>query len=488
MKTKFIFKILIVMVLTSITVSCSEDFLNQVPRLDPSDELSLSSYVGLQNATIGAYSLLASPNWYGAGLVITADLKGGNAKRGPINSGRYVNEYLWNNNATATLMLWDDAYATIASANNIINKIDGGFTEAGVSAEQLDQLKGECLFLRALSHWDMVRVYSQPYAAGISNMGVPIVLVTENGYPSRNTVGEVYEKVVGDLTTAISLLTESNPRGNDNAWATKWSAKALLSKVYLYMGQWQLAADMATDIIDNGPFTLFTAAEYTTWDNNGFWGSGGSGSEIIFQVDGSQGNSVMRGDNLWEAISYMLSPNGYGDIAASQDLLDLYEAGDVRAELFVKPAAHPTTSWSLKYPGRLGSSPPLDFNTPVLRLAEIYLIRAEALLNGAVITGVTALDDINSIRTNRGLTVSAVSPSLSDIYTERRRELCFEGNELFDLARTERSLVRVDFNGSMRKDVPFVAGGTAIENYLWAMPIPQGECDANINMTQNPEY
>jgi hypothetical protein len=103
-------------------------------------------------------------------------------------------------------------------------------------------------------------------------------------------------------------------------------------------------------------------------------------------------------------------------------------------------------------------------------------------------TGVTALSDFNAIRTERGLTAAIAVPSLDDIYKERRRELCFEGNELFDLARTRRSLVRVDYNGSLRRDVLFEVGGTAIVNYLWAMPIPQSECDANVNMAQNPEY
>jgi len=485
MKTKFAFKILVLIILVSLFAACKKSFLEQIPRLSQSNELSLSTYEGLNNATIGAYSLLCSSNWYGAGFIITADLKGGNAKRGPLNSGRYVNEYLWNNSASATSGLWNDAYSTIARANNVINKIDGGFTEAGVTQGQLNALKGECLFLRAISHWDLVRLYSQPYASGTSNMGVPIVLVTENGYPARKSVGEVYARIAADLGDAINLLPSANSRGNDAAWATKWAAKALLAKVYLYMEEWQLAAENATDIINNGGFTLFTAAEYTTWDNDGYWGSGGKGNEIIFQVDGSQGNT----DNgFWESISYMVSPVGYGDIATSHDLLDLYEAGDVRTDLFVNPAAYPGEYWTLKYPGRLGANPPIDFNTPLLRLSEMYLIRAEALLNGAAIAGTTALDDYNEIRTNRGLTSTVVAPTLDDIYKERRRELCFEGNELFDLARTQRSLTRVDYNGSLRRDVPFVVGGTAVQNYLWAMPIPQAECDANVNMVQNPEY
>lgn len=487
MKTKITSKIFMIAMAT-LLVACEKDFLEQNPKLSQTDEEALSTYDRLVNATAGAYYLLCSQYWYGNEFVLDPDIKGGNAKRGPINTGRFVNEYLWNNTPNFTSFLWTDAYATIASANNIINTIDGGFAEAGVAQSQLDQLKGECLFLRALAHWDMTRIYCQPYVAGTSNMGVPVILKTEKNYPARNTVGEVYEQVVTDLTEAISLLPVTNSRGVDNAWANKWVAKALLSKVYMYMGQWQLSADMATDVIDNGPFSLFTAAQYTTWDQNGYWGSGGSGSEIIFQVDGSQGNSARGGNFLWEVVSYLTSPDGYGDIVASQDLLSLFEAGDVRADLFVIPTKYPTTSWSLKYTGRLGSAPPLDFNVPVLRLSEMHLIRAEALLNGATISGITALMDYNMLRTHRGLAPSSSNPVLDDIYKERRRELCFEGNELFDLARTQRSLVRTDYNGSMRKDVPFVVGGTASVNYLWAMPIPQSECDANINMVQNPEY
>jgi starch-binding outer membrane protein, SusD/RagB family len=486
MKTKFIYKIAVLMVVVSSFAACSKDFLEEIPRLSSSNELSLSTYEGLQNATVGAYSLLCSSNWYGAGFVITADLKGGNAKRGPLNSGRYVNEYLWNNNASATSLLWDDAYSTIARANNVINAINAGFTEPSVTRAQLNQLEGECLFIRALAHWDLVRLYAQPYAAGTGNMGIPIVLVTENGYPARNTVGDVYTRVLADLDSAKALLPVVNTRGNDGAWATKRAATALQAKVYLYMGQWQKAANLATEVIGqiDANFKMFTALKYTTWNSGGYWGSGGAGSEIIFQVDGSQGNSD---SGFWEAISYMVSPVGYGDIATSHDLLNLYEAGDVRANLFANPAAWPTEYWTLKYPGRLGSNPAIDFNVPVLRLAEMYLIRAEALLNGATIGGATALGDYNTIRTNRGLT-AAGTVTLADIYKERRRELCFEGNELFDLARTQRSLTRVDFTGSLRKDVPFVVGGTPVQNYLWAMPIPQGEKDANINMVQNPEY
>jgi len=185
--------------------------------------------------------------------------------------------------------------------------------------------------------------------------------------------------------------------------------------------------------------------------------------------------------------SYMVDPEGYGDIATSDDLYSLFEVGDVRADLFRTHTPFPGDRWTLKYPGRLGKLPKREYNVPVLRLSEMHLIRAEAILNGATVSGVTALDDLNVIRTNRGL-AAAVAVDLDELYDERRRELCFEGNELWDLSRTGRSLVRVDFTGVTNQNVPWVQGGTALDNYLWALPIPQVEVDANENMEQNVGY
>lgn len=472
------------MMACALLFTACEDFLTQESRLSHSNEAQLSTYRGLDNATGGIYSGLCDYGWYGSQFVITADMKGGNAKRGSVISGRYTDEYLWNNTPSSTSSLWSVAYSTIARANNVLEVLDGGFTETGVTQDQLDQLRGESLFMRGLAYFDLARIYCQPYSAGRENLGVPVVLVTRQGYPPRNSLGETYDRVVEDLESAITLLPVVNPRGNDAAWATRVAAQALLAKVSLYMKNWPAAASYATTVIDTDGLSLFKAEEYTTWDKKGYWGSGGAGAEIIFQVDGSEGNSSHP---WWDAISYMMDPGGYGDCAASLDVINLYEEGDVRADLFLEPDAYPGEFWSLKYPGRLGRTPHREFNVPVLRLAEIYLIRAEAILNGAEITGVTALDDYNAIRTHRGLTAAA-AVTLNDIYAERRRELCFEGNELFDLARTQRSLVRSDYTGLANKDITFTPGGSAETNYRWAMPLPQSEIDANVNCAQNPGY
>jgi starch-binding outer membrane protein, SusD/RagB family len=456
-------------------LSSCEDFLTQKPRLQQTTELTLSTFSGLTAATTAAYSPLYSTGWYGRDFVITADLKGGNAKISPITSGRFITEYLWANNGSATINLWSGAYDLIARANNVINALKD-FSEIGVSQADLDNLKGECLFLRALGHFDLVRFYAQQYSSGTDNPGVPVVLVTKIDKPARKTVGEVYQQILADLTEAEGILYADNSHGGEDAkaWANQNAVKALLARVYLYMENWQAAADYASEIIRSGDYQLYDAGTYTTWDNGGAWGTD-AGSEIIFEIYGAEGNSS---HGNWDVISWIMSPNGYGDIGASLDVYNLYEDQDIRKQLFTTHPDHPGALWSLKYPGKNGNL--REDNIPVLRLSEMYLIRAEALLHDATKSGVTAVDDYNAIREPLGLNAVS-SVTLNDIYDERRRELCFEGHQLFDLARTKRSLSRTDFDGAVNKDVPF-------PDYKWAMPIIQGELDANENCIQNEGY
>ena len=164
---------------------------------------------------------------------------------------------------------------------------------------------------------------------------------------------------------------------------------------------------------------------------------------------------------------------GSQDICATQDLVDLYEDSDVRSKFFTKVN---TDNMITKYYGKEGGVP-RQVNIPILRLAEMYLNRAEAIYNGASISGVTAMGDLQAIAEKRGATV----PAQFDIFTERRKELMFEGHIVYDYARCQKNLTRTDFDGTINKDVPF-------PDNKWAMPIPKRELDANPNMVQNEGF
>jgi len=454
-----------------LTFSC-EEFLDKSPALESTNELALSTFEGLEAATNGAYSPLYSSSYYGRDFLVTCDLKGGNCKASPINTGRFRYDFTWTNNDSYTSFMWQRAYQTITRASNVLEYAEL-LEDPDVNELDLDQLKGECLFLRALAHFDLVRMYAQPYSSSPQSLGVPIITKTELKYPSRSTVAEVYEQIVSDLEDAIGLLSaqgrNTGGKGSAAGFANKNSARALLAKVFLYMEKWQDAADFAADVIQAG-YVLYDTSNYlTSWGLN-------NQTEVIFEVVGKDGQEFFP---QFDDIGNIYDPNGYGDVCTTDDLMNLFEVGDIRSELFKTHADYPGYNWTNKYPGK---SHTRENNSPVLRLSEMYLIRAEAALNGA--TGYDALSDYNILRINRGL-ANATTVNLQDIYDERRRELCFEGNQLWDLSRTGRGLDRdeseIKITETDNIDIPF-------PDYRWAMPIPAQEIFVNVNLKQNPNY
>lgn len=460
-------------------LSACNGFLTEEPVTSQSNDITLATYDGLAKATLGAYTFLNDGQWYGANFVLSCELRSGNAKN-PTNtdftSGRYMNEYSWNYTTSSTSNLWQYAYFAIAGANNVINNLEGKeSTDVGI--QDLDNLKAEALFIRALGHFDLVRLYAQPYTSAPQSPGVPVMLVSELGLPARNTVEEVYDQVVKDLLLAESIIADDYTHegvADKFASASKPAIQALLSRVYLYMGEWQKAADYATKVIDSGKFSMFTADQLPS-----IWGQdvASDKGEVIFEIYGSKQNEY---NEYWEDIAWLTYPDGYADVASTKDLRELYEEGDVRGTLFRSHENAPDHFWTSKYPGKDLSVRPTFNNIIVLRLSEMYLNRAEALAHGATIPGATAENDLLTITSHRD--ASPVAATLENILKERRKELAFEGHLIYDMARTGTPLHRVDYEGAATaKDINF-------PDYRWALPIPKKEIDANPNILQNEGY
>ena len=253
---------------------------------------------------------------------------------------------------------------------------------------------------------------------------------------------------------------------------SKSAIQALLSRVYLYMGEWQKSADYATEVIKSGKYSLVSGTDYVNmWSAQ----TAAKGGEIIFEVFGSNKNEYWD-ESGWTHLPYItgMGEEGSEDICATSDLVNLFEDADIRKALFYK---NENDNMINKYHGKEGGIP-RQVNIPILRLAEMYLNRAEAISNGASITGATVRGDLEAIASKRGATV----PAQPNIFEERRKELFFEGHIVYDYARTKTPLVRTDFDGVKNKDIP------AAPDYRWAMPIPKREMDANPNMVQNPGY
>ena len=471
---------IIILTFVGLFFGCT-DFLIEAPKTTQSDVLTLSEYTGLNKATVGAYSPLNSGNWYGSDFVLAAEMRSGNGKRpaeSDYTSGRFIVPYGLDYNETSTPPLWGTAYYVISCANNVIDNLTEDKITGEVTKKDLNNLHAECLFLRALAHFDLVRTYAQPYTYQPDGPGVPYVFHTEaDGKPARNTVKEVFDFIVADLKEAETLMADNYARtsiSDPAAACTKPAIQALLSRVFLYMGQWQNAADYATKVINNSKYKMWTASQYPT-----VWAQDISTSgEVIFEVYGSILNSY---DPYWEGVVYMTASRGYADCAASNDLVSLYDNNDVRSNMFKGVDNVANLFWTTKYQGKSKRNPDVS-NVVVLRLSEMYLNRAEAIVNGASVPGVTAASDLNVITSNRNAT-AYLMPSKDDVFTERRKELAWEGHLWYDYPRCGKGMVRTDFTGTdiTNKDIPF-------PNYRWAMPIAKRELDVNPSLVQNTGY
>lgn len=456
--------------------SC-QDFLTEEPKLKQSNELTYATFENLDMAAAALPMYMQSASWYDGQFILQSELRAGNAKN-PTSmpgSGRYRQDTQWNYTSNSTSSCWAYSYYTIARANNVINNLEGKVT-GEVTQQQVDNVKAEALFMRALAHFDAVITYCQPYNNTTDTLGIPVCLVTEMGQPARDGKKTVYNQIVKDLLEAESLMSDSYTRSDADdkaAVPSKCAIQALLSRVYLYMENWQGAADYATKVINSGKYALATKSEYASMFSAA---SAPVGGEIIFEVYGSDKNEYWDGSG-WTHLPYLTALDGSGDICATKDLYDLYEDGDVRKTLFTK---NENDYFYTKYIGKSGWTQPKPTNVPVLRLSEMYLNRAEAIVNGASVSGTSAEQDLRTIANVRG-EKSPAAATRTGVFTERRRELAFEGHIVYDYARTNTSLTRTDFDETKNKDVPY-------PSYMWAMPIPKSEMDANPNIEQNPGY
>ena len=507
--------------LSALVLTGCKDFLVQEPITSQSTEQLLAEYNGLNNSTFGAYSPLGSNSWYGGTyFILDADTKAGVAAwpvSSDFQSGRMMTGFTPNSyNENSTWGVWSLGYYVISAANNVIEQLDlrgEELVSSFVSQQDLDNLRAECLFLRALSHFDLLRSYS---TSTDPDNGVPVILITDKTsteQPARNTIREVYDQIEKDLLQADSLMAEDYVRtgvASPRAVATPGAIKALLARVYLYdasftkaQGQnaaekYQAAADYATEVIESGDYRMWTKEEYPT-----VWGKEAGDGEVIFEVYGIKANSY---DAYWEAPAHMTNPNGYADVCASPLIYEAFESdvNDVRGKKGTREGIGPNKDgsmfvtvegsddfWPMKYPGKgLGdvTGTPDQNNTIVIRLSEMYLIRAEANLNGAT-TPVSADADLNTIRTNRG--AGNLTASIPTIWREYMLEFCFEGQYWFTTARLATSGENVAITYTQTNDEAARRGLTGIsgaDNKLWAMPISRSERDVNPNLVQTKGY
>jgi tetratricopeptide (TPR) repeat protein len=483
MKTFKFKRVLATAVMTSGLFACNS-LIDVKPRTAIDSGTALTTPEALNAAVNGVYDALQSTDLYGRDLIALPEVLSDNA-RATGNSSRLVGEY--QNQPGSHMINWTQDYYGINQANLILDALPTvNLTDAVRNSYQ-----GQCLFLRALMYFDLMKAYAYMPTAVVADYnrgGVPLitsgVLTLEQvTYPSRPTVDQAYTQILADLTSAIDKLS-ATAKSRGPVYATQGAAQALYSRVALYAGKYQEAADMSTKALASGIGAFQTKANYVA----GFRTAVNPESmfEINFQTSENIGvnTSLQTTFTTLVTLGNTATTGGFGDAVPTVSLLADLEsekdaAGnvlDIRRQLYelgTKGRGAQNVE-STKYLGKNGTIN-LD-NVPVIRISEMYLNRAEASYRLG--KEADALKDLNTIRTRSGLvekTGLTGTALLDEIIKQRRLELAFEGHRFWDLKRLGRDIVKLPTT------VPFT-------DYRILPRIPTNEINNNPNLKQNFNY
>jgi starch-binding outer membrane protein, SusD/RagB family len=453
MKSKIAFASLIALSLSF--VSC-EKFLDVEPKELTSDDITIIDENSAKTAVRGLYNQLGSNGYYGYTFQTLGFFSGDNIQ---YVGSQTVNQQLTNHDVKADLAAvstaWTAIYNTINRANNVLDKVPGIAVSATFTEAVRNQLIGEAHFVRALAYFDLARTWG----------GVQLVLEPTNSATGRTSVkrsnlAETYQQVLSDLNKAESLLPETTNRIR----ATKKTVWALRARFHLYQQQWQDAEAYATKIINDkanyqlhSPFSSFFA--------NNAQATPESVLELYYTTTATNNQA-----SQWQPST----KGGVGWIKPTSALVSLLndatKAG-TRNSLIQRVVISGVENWFGNLYYRTNGTDPAF----LIRVAELYLIRAEARAQLNNTSG--AIEDLTTIRQSAGIT-QAIPPAVTKddlllaIENENRLEFALENHRWYDLIRTNRATAVLGI-GDPRKLL---------------LPLPFSEVIVDPDLQQNPGY
>ena len=448
-----------------LTIASCDKKLDIEPRQSVDAATAIANTEDVEAAVVGSYALLGGPSLYGTNLLLLADISGSDASSSSSSVARYAtwggtfqgyrqvyNKSMTRDNSEAA-RTWTAAYRAINMANIVLSNIN-----LVSNNTKKNTLEGEALFVRGILHFELVRFYALPWGATANNDHLGVVIRTAATKTEteafekapRSTVAQVYQQVISDLTAAIAKLP------NDNGTrADKFTAQAFLARVYLQQGNYAGARDAANAVIQSGKYRL-NASVNAVFDNK-------NSNESVWEIQQNDQNNAGTSNDGMATFYASLTGIGRGDVRISSGFVNSYGANDIRrTELF--------------YSGRTGNLHTSKWksfsqNLPIIRIAEMYLIRAEANLRLGTNVGDTPANDYNRTRV-RAQYAPVATVTLDEIIDEKFKELAFEGLRIHEIKRLRMSV-----------------GAFAWNSPRLVFPIPQRDIDASEGvLIQNPGY
>jgi len=475
------YKYIILLIITSVIVTACDSKLNVEPRQSVVSEAILSSSDGIINLLNGAYSGIKGTigtneggELYGSDFNFMSEEMADDGDAGFVGTFQTHKDLFAKSLTTDHTLVtfsWIRAYDVMNMLNIVLDKLDV------VQESERQRVKGEALCIRGMLYFEMVRLWGLQWdpAGANAQPAVPIKLlptytVEDAVFVPRSTVAQVYTQAIADLTMAETLL---EPYDKNDYGVNTYTATAYLSRIYLQQSKFAEAAQAADKVIAANKY-LLVGKPIAAFNNSV------NSTEDIFAIQ-QNANSNAGSSNSGLTTHYAsLNGQGRGDIIIENQHLARYEPGDLRGQVTsdLKSTATYGDVPTMFYVG-IGQNPgnvnivkwgDANKNIPVVRLAEMYLTRAEGNFEAGTSYGATPLQDINVIRQRAGLAL-LVSVDRAAIQKERRLELAYEGFALHDLRRWHQNI------GSLSYDSPRLL-----------LPVPQREVNENPEMVQNSWY
>jgi hypothetical protein len=441
-------------------VSC-DGFVDISPPIDEitSDNLYTDDASALAVMS-GIYSQMVNNGGFSSGGVNSVTLLAGRSSDEFLNHSPVV-EYRNFSQNTLTVdnqlvrSLWSELYKYIYISNLLMENLNGSDV---VSLEVSRQLNGEALFVRAFCYFYLTNMFGD----------VPLLKSSDYRYNAsapRSSQVDVYDLIVSDLRISIDLLSEEYV-SQEKVRPNKLVAKALLARVFLFLRNWEQAELLSSEVINSGLYHLEDDLDSVFLANS---------TEAIWQL-----KPIGVSFNTYEGNVFILSdlPD---QVSLRPEVVDLFDVEDERVQKWIGSYSNNDVEYFYPYKYKIKEGTELTEYSMVFRLAEQYLIRAEARAMSGKLLGIGgAVEDIDFLRARSGLPALEVSSEqdiLSSIEEERVKELFAEwGHRWFDIKRT----------GLVNEILPLIKGEWRSTAILY--PIPLRELQNNRNLDPTPGY